>query len=974
MFKGILRNFRIGLLTLSAVSIAAAEDLPFWSNGDLVHREIAVNQAGPRDDQVLQQVRVLFLPGKSLGVDRLLPQATTVDEVVIVGSAIVARLTIPKAFLIDGSIDDQLLQQLSMQLDFGLAGFPELREFHIVARSPGEADYRSLPSYLPRWQLVGKGDTEGQLSTAPLVTRLRPEGGTVTGALDGKLLFISQAHGFIDYGAETGWSTQRGITNSIVEDFHNAEAINQYLIPYLEHAGAMVFTVREPDQGSAMVIVDEGDGSGSPANGTYVESGDAGAFAASGQDGFANFQAPYDSVTNPFRDTDGTARLMATTASETARATWTPVIPTSGFYTVQVSYTRDGSNRASDAHYVVIHSGGATDVLVNQERHGWTWVPIGRFWFEAGFDPAVASVALVNDSTEVGDTVSADAVRFGGGMGDTFGAVTTDQLSGRPRWEEGAQVYVQYLGAPTTVYASSDVTARSKWAAYEHFSVEDSIYLSWHSNAFDTTARGTSSYIYSSNPPDGSYSTGDAAPGSVELMNLVHDEIVADIRAAWDPGWSDRGYRSAYFGEINPTYNNEMPSCLLEVAFHDNAADAEALSEPHFRRLLARAVYQGIVKYFADRDTIPVRLLPEPPEAVEAHSSGNQSITVSWLPSPTDVDGVFGDAAESYRVYLSLDGKGFDGGTPVTGTSATLVGFDPGETMYVRVTGVNQGGESMPTETLAVRLPSGGTAGVLLVNGFDRLDRFQLVSTNDPDLGGTVLRMFLEKMNTFDYVVEHAEALKGVPLAVDSTSNEAVESGRVALDPATHKAVMWILGEESTVDETFSPAEQDRVSTYLAAGGQLMVTGAEIGWDLEYLGDAADQVFYNDVLLTDYVADDAGVYEAEGEAGSLLADVISMQFDDGNNGNYDVAFPDVIAPQGGATLCGTYISGSDGACVQAETDTYRVVNIGFPFETIYPLSARAEVMEAVVDFFDLAQLFADGFEEGDLQAWSASIP
>ena len=43
-------------------------------------------------------------------------------------------------------------------------------------------------------------------------------------------------------------------------------------------------------------------------------------------------------------------------------------------------------------------------------------------------------------------------------------------------------------------------------------------------------------------------------------------------------------------------------------------------------------------------------------------------------------------------------------------------------------------------------------------------------------------------------------------------------------------------------------------------------------------------------------------------------------------------------------------------------------------DLIYPLSVRAEVMEAVVDFFDLAQLFADGFEEGDLQAWSASIP
>ena len=62
-----------------------------------------------------------------------------------------------------------------------------------------------------------------------------------------------------------------------------------------------------------------------------------------------------------------------------------------------------------------------------------------------------------------------------------------------------------------------------------------------------------------------------------EKLAFDHDEIVADVRTLWEPTWQDRGLRSAYFGEVNPDHNDEMPSVLLEVAFHDNATDAQFL-------------------------------------------------------------------------------------------------------------------------------------------------------------------------------------------------------------------------------------------------------------------------------------------------------------------------------------------------------------------------------------------------------------
>jgi N-acetylmuramoyl-L-alanine amidase len=885
-----------------------------------------------------------------LALQGSLPPGSRIEGVFVKDSAVVVRLELPEAYLYSGGVTDESLEALSRRLDLGLQRFAELRQIHITARDPRDPQrrWRTLPSFLPRFDrgsLIQDREPAQFGPSRPHVRRIRD--GAASGALEGKLIFISQCHGWLDSAG--GWDTQRGITHGIVEDFVNPEAVNQFLLDYLRNAGADVFTLRESDLNTSLRIVDDADGVAFPQNGTYVETGPSGLFQDSGGRGFRRITTSYSPTENPF-DNGGSDRLMTTAPAETARVTWTPDLPAAGFYNVYVSYSRDGAARASDAHYIVRHTGGETHFRIDQERHGWTWVPLGRFHFEAGHDPERGSVVLANDSAaEPGATVSADAVRFGGGFGDVRGE-DSNTLSGRPRWEEGARSYTQYQGAPASVWAGGDVGARSKYAAWEHFGGEDSVYVSWHSNAFNGSARGTSSYIYSSNPPDGSYDPNEAAPGSAELMNRIHDEIVQDIRAGWASGWQDRGYRSAYFGEVNPAYNNEMPSTLLEVAFHDNAQDAEALKDPRFRRLLARAIYQGIVKYFAERDGIAAKLLPEPPREPEAHGSGPGSVTVSWTEPVTDAAGLYGDAAESYRVYLGTDGRGFDEGTPASGLSIELTGLEPGQTYYVRVTALNQGGESFPTETLAVRLPAASEPRLLLVGGFDRLDRALLVQTQEPELGGTVYRMFLDRMNRFDYLVEHAEALRGAAVALDSASNEAVGSGRVPLGPAAPGAVLWQLGEESTADESLSAVEQARLQAYLESGGRLFISGAELAWDLDHLGSAADRSFYRDVLGSAYVADDAGVYSATGAPGSSLAGIPDIPFDDGTQGSYNVEYPDVLAPQGQALRCMNYSGGQSGACIQLDTGLYRVVNLGFPFESIYPASKRAEVLEAALAF------------------------
>ena len=115
-------------------------------------------------------------------------------------------------------------------------------------------------------------------------------------------------------------------------------------------------------------------------------------------------------------------------------------IPETGKYAVYVTYqTLPGS--VSDAKYLVFHKGGVTEFLVNQQIGGGTWVYLGTFEFDKGTND-YGMVVLSNESRQKG-VVCADAVRFGGGMGNISRGGKT---SGLPRYLEGARYAAQWSG------------------------------------------------------------------------------------------------------------------------------------------------------------------------------------------------------------------------------------------------------------------------------------------------------------------------------------------------------------------------------------------------------------------------------------------------------------------------------------------------------------------------------------------------
>ncbi len=807
--------------------------------------------------------------------------------------------------------------------------------------------YVPLPGPRPhetRWSpteppLVRREDPVGISALAGL-----PQTRTRTGALSGKTIYLSPGHGFYRSSPLGRWATQRGNTNDLIEDLVSIETLNQYLLPMLTGAGATVIPVRESDLNPRMVLVDNG-------RQGYSEQGGAELFSTSSPgSGWGPPSVPMGNAVQPFLL--GDTRLMTAAATATARATWAPSIPADGYFHVYVSYSADPS-RVPDAHYVVRHAGGESHFRVNQRRHGGTWVLLGRFYFRAGSHPETASVVALNDSTETG-SVSLDAVRFGGGSGD-IGDSALGPLA-RPRFEECARYHTQFSGAPPAVFAPSgvnalsnerndDVSARPRFAAWLHEDGEDAVYVAWHTNASglskpDDRFRGTEAYVYGPNPVDGTLNFTGVKDSDVLARKLL-EEMTQDIRNAVEPTWRVRSLRSANLGEVNPTHNPEMPSVLLEVAYHDHPADAAYLKQPEFRRVAARAILQGLIKYFAARDGQTPHLPPEPPTALVARHAGNGRVEVKWVAPARDTLDLGGHAATGYRVYQSADGLAWDDGTETDSATFSL-SLPAGTTRYFRVASLNVGGESFPSDVVGVRVPSAGRGTeVLVVNAFRRLDA-TLARAEDLSAYslGSPLRELLEAMNDGTALRRHGEALAQHAVAFDGATTEAISAG--LFTPVGYRVLDWFTGRGGVGGAGPTAAEQQLMRTFVTGGGHLLLSGSHVASTL-YAGGPEDQAFLADILhalprcgVSNLLVNGLPEGEFPGLSGTLL--------DDGTRGSFPVGVPDVLLPVGGFPVLGYVGTGSAAGVLSAPGG--QVLFLSVPFEGIVSPSRRAWLMGA----------------------------
>ena len=867
----------------------------------------------------------------------------SVDRISLEGEAgkVTVFITVSEKYL--AGFDDIKLEELSrLYTNLLIPLNIKFRHLHIFLRTSESGEYRRASEFLPKLPPVPKKEDgyEGGASKSAKKSLLpQVQHGNIAGALSGKTLFVSAGHGWVYNTNIPGWGTQRGITQGMREDDSNAEIVSYFLIPYLQNAGGTVFSVRERDRQENMVIIDEADGTSYEAqDGIYEESG---SWTTSESTGYGRTVFPIERGVNPMLS-GGYRYAQAATG---ARVRWTARIPEDGYYHVYVSY-RAGTNRTDSAVYTVKHAGGSTDVTVNQQHHGNTWIDLGKFYFRAGLSRENGSVTLSGTS----GIIIADAVRFGGGTGliKRGESAATLKVSGKPRWEEAATHNIQFTGGVIreTYGLSSndrddDVRARSRWAAWENESSDDSLYIAFHSNAPCDTCDpdkydGLSTYTYNNNP----------VAGSEDLAEFVHKRILNSVKNFFDSSYKEfgGGLLSGDYGEINPDCNNEMPSIIVELAFHTSPVDSARLKNPKFRDIASRAAYQGIVQYFADKDKTTPVFLPGTPQNLRTKINENGSVTLSWSAPESDSPNYYkGHPATGYYVQTSTDGNAFDDGVDVGNVLQFTKSFELKKPVYFRVVAYNAGGVSFPS-AVAAAVPSKHGTQILLVDGFERIDnympRFNNVDNN---------RYTLEFINSFDYAKYYAPLFSELGYPLDFTQRTNV----TCMDLSKYDMIIWFLGEQSTADETFKADEQAKIAEYIENGGAFFVSGAEIGWDLQGQKNATDndKKFFNETLNARYVDDYSYLYTFFG-----IEDIstISGSFDDGTK-IYQPESADVLSPyaRSGKTVLFYDSAKTLGAGILTNTESKKVFVMGFPFETILEKDNKTGLLQFVLDEFGI---------------------
>lgn len=612
-----------------------------------------------------------------------------------------------------------------------------------------------------------------------------------TKGLSGRNIALWQSHGRY-YEQKSGrWEWQRACLFQTVEDIFTQSFVLPYLVPMLENAGAFVMLPRERDSNPVEIITDnDPDYSTSTdmasirfpgrkpsaqypgldednvkvlfprLHGTYSEEGK---WSDAGQ-GFADMSPWYTDNENPF--SLGTARKAGCVqygkaAGNTAKAYWRPAFPERGKYAVYVSY-KSLPESTESAHYTVRHLGGESHYYVNQAVGGGTWIYLGTFEFDKGDSGFVMldNITRKGEPFKSGKVVTADAVKIGGGMGNIARKIKDDpdselEISGMPRFMEGARYWMQWSGTDSTVFNQNDnaedymddFMSRGAWVGEmsggsrvnprkKGKGIPFDLSFGFHSDAGvtpnDSTVGTLSIYTLRC---EGSQKlpNGEDRMTCREYADLVQEQLARDIRFRFDSTWRRRALWDRSYSESRTP---PVPAMLLELLSHQNFADMKYGLNPEFRFTASRAVYKGMLKYLSNRYGCPYQVQPLPVNSLSATllkgSDGGFKTRLSWKDT---VDSLEQTAAPSgYILYVRKDSGAFDNGTAVRphqtpdGRRYCEIPVETGSIYSFKIEAFNDGGKSFPSEILSVGIPlrkdtdkAVKDSCIMIVNNFDRI-------------------------------------------------------------------------------------------------------------------------------------------------------------------------------------------------------------------------------------------------------------
>ncbi len=491
---------------------------------------------------------------------------------------------------------------------------------------------------------------------------------------------------------------------------------------------------------------------------------------------------------------------------------------------------------------------------------------------------------------------------------------------------------------------------------------------------------------------------GESRMTSREYADLVQSQIVNDLQLQFDPEWSrrcvwDRRYRESR--------TPSCPSMLLELLSHQNFADMKYGLDPTFRFTVSRAVYKGMLKYLSNRYGIPYAVQPLPVHGMGVRFGDEGKAVITWRATEDPIEPTA--AASGFILQTRTDGGGFDNGKRIKasrnadGSYSATVGIEDGHIYSYRIVAVNDGGKSFPSETVSIGRPAGASGNkVLIVNNFDRISgpafidtptyagfdnrldsgvpyirdiayigetyefrrNSEFITNDNPGFGASYDDYAGKTVagNTFDYPYIHGKAVMNAGYAFYSCSNETFAADTTfagaawAADIICGKQVTTVVGSgDEKKFEVFPTDMQDALRRFTSAGGNVLVSGANIGtdvWDSIYPAEfdkterTASQKFVRDVLGYKWVRNNAGrkgevQFVESTRMGTSEGETVDFH-NEINSESYCVESPDGIAPVAARTGS-TFMRYSDtdisaGVCFEGKG--YRTVSLGFPVETL----------------------------------------
>ena len=836
---------------------------------------------------------------------------------------------------------------------------------------------------------------------------------TPTNGLFNKNVALWHSHGWYYNHKLDRWLWQRARLFQTVEDIGPISFTLPYIVPMLENAGANVFLPRERDTQINEIIIDDLDDN-------FVDNHDA--WITDTTTGFRMDSSSIPANVNPFQLG---SHKYSVVNSEKAIAEYLPNFEKGGNYSVYISYKSVGKS-SENVLYKVFHSGGISEFIINQSIGGSTWIHLGNFQFVKGVNKSLGKIEISSESSKIGEIITTDAIRLGGGVGNIR---RNGETSGRPKFVEAARYYLQFAGMPDTLVYNingnnddykDDYQSRGEWVNYlkgnpsgpnknrtvKGLGIPIDASIAFHTDAgiskSDTTIGTLSIYTIEGMDTSSNFPENYSRLANRDFADILQSEIVNDIKAKYDPVWNRRQLMNAQYSEST---RPNIPSVLLELASHQNFLDVKFMADPRFKFDVSRSIYKSVLKFLSVQHNFEYVVQPLPVTHFAIEQTSRNSVKLSWEPQ---ID-LLEETAEptGYIVYQSICDRGFDNGTRADSNFLEITDLEFGKIYNFKVTALNNGGESFPSEILSCSFTNNSKPTVLIVNGFDRIAPPASVTTekfsgflNNIDQGvphiydigftgeqhnfntisnwatddipghGASYADYETKIiagNTFNYPSIHGKAISNNGYSFISVSDEAVTDGKIKLN--NFKIVDLIMGEEKTTNWTkpygdsllglqyqvFDMKMVLAISDYLDSGGNLFISGSYLASDV-FLNENIDTVktqFLKERLKFSLASDHA---VKNGNIINISDYFLPREYTfnfatEMNDTIYNAEAPDALKPvNGGQTLLRyneNYYSAATGY-----KGNYSVVAFGFPFETIKNNNDRNTIMKAILNYFE----------------------